>query len=55
MPEEFWPGLWRVLVPTLTLAAASWLLVERPALRWSARVTRGRRARPRVQAVGETG
>jgi peptidoglycan/LPS O-acetylase OafA/YrhL len=43
MPETFWQALPRVLVPTLFLALASWLLVERPALRWSARVTRPQR------------
>jgi peptidoglycan/LPS O-acetylase OafA/YrhL len=42
MPELFWPALWRVLGPTLALAVASWMLVERPALRWSA----GRRRMP---------
>jgi len=36
-PERFWPGLWRVLVPTLALAAASWVFVERPALRLARR------------------
>jgi peptidoglycan/LPS O-acetylase OafA/YrhL len=38
MPELFWPAFWRVLGPTLLLAIGSWLLVERPALQWSARV-----------------
>ena len=38
MPETFWQALPRVLVPATLLAGASWVLVERPALRWSARV-----------------
>jgi peptidoglycan/LPS O-acetylase OafA/YrhL len=43
MPELFWPAFWRVAGPTLLLAIASWVLVERPALRWSARVAARRR------------
>ena len=39
-PETFWPALPRVVVPAVVLAVASWVLVERPALRWSARATR---------------
>jgi peptidoglycan/LPS O-acetylase OafA/YrhL len=46
MPKLFWPALWAVLGPTILLAIASWVLVERPALRWSARVGRRRRAAP---------
>jgi peptidoglycan/LPS O-acetylase OafA/YrhL len=47
MPEAFWPAFGRVLGPTLLLGVASWMLVEQPALRWSARMTerRGGRAR----------
>ena len=49
MPETFWAALPRVLVPALALAGASWVLVERPALRWSARYTRrSGRVRPRT-------
>jgi peptidoglycan/LPS O-acetylase OafA/YrhL len=49
-PEDaFGPALWRVLGPTLVLAIASWVLVERPALRWSARL--GRRG-SRVATAG---
>ena len=44
MPETFWAALPRVLVPALALAGASWVLVERPALRWSARYTGARAA-----------
>lgn len=43
MPETFWQAIPRVLGPAVGLAIASWLLVERPALRWSARVTRPER------------
>ena len=53
MPELFWPALWRVLAPTTVLAIASWLLVERPVLRWSARVTRRRRAPARAGVAKE--
>jgi peptidoglycan/LPS O-acetylase OafA/YrhL len=42
MPEEFWPAFLHVLGPSLLLGLASWVLVEQPALRWSARVTRRR-------------
>jgi len=49
MPETFWAALPLVLVPALALAGASWVLVERPALRWSARYTRrSGRVRPRT-------
>jgi peptidoglycan/LPS O-acetylase OafA/YrhL len=52
MPEAFWDALPRVLVPAIVLAGASWMLVERPALRWSARYTRRSvRVRPRAQVV----
>ncbi len=53
MPETFWSALPRVLVPAVGLAIASWLLVERPALRWSARRTGGR-ARVPAQPQGGT-
>jgi peptidoglycan/LPS O-acetylase OafA/YrhL len=46
MPEDFWPALGRVVGPTVVLAIASWMLVERPALRWSARLTRVGRGAP---------
>jgi peptidoglycan/LPS O-acetylase OafA/YrhL len=46
MPELFWPAFSRVAAPTLLLAIASWVLVERPALRWSARIVRRRRTAP---------
>ena len=52
MPEEFWPALGRVAGPTALLAIASWVLVERPALRWSAGVTRSN-ARTRRRALAE--
>jgi peptidoglycan/LPS O-acetylase OafA/YrhL len=52
MPETFWQALPRVLLPSIALATASWVLVERPALRWSARVTRrGQRVTPRAQVA----
>ena len=52
MPETFWDALPRVLVPAVVLAGASWMLVERPALRWSARYTRrSGRVRPRAQVA----
>ena len=52
MPDTFWQALPRVLVPAVVLAGASWVLVERPALRWSARITRRpRRVSPRVQVA----
>jgi peptidoglycan/LPS O-acetylase OafA/YrhL len=40
LPETALPALAAVLGPTLALATASWLLVERPVLRWAARATR---------------
>ena len=40
MPETFWQALPRILLPSVALATASWVLVERPALRWSSRMTR---------------
>jgi acetyltransferase len=53
MPELFWPALWRVLAPTLLLAGASWVLVERPALRWSSRRTRrSPRGTPVLESAG---
>jgi peptidoglycan/LPS O-acetylase OafA/YrhL len=59
MPETFWAALWRVLVPTAGLAVASWVLVERPALRWSATVMRARHGhaprRPPKQAFETAG
>ena len=52
MPETFWPALPRVLLPSVALATASWVLVERPALRWSSRMTRrSRRVRAPAQAA----
>jgi peptidoglycan/LPS O-acetylase OafA/YrhL len=51
MPELFGPALWRVLASTLALAVASWLLVERPALRLSARITRRATPTPALESV----
>jgi peptidoglycan/LPS O-acetylase OafA/YrhL len=45
VPEEFLRAFVTVLVPTLALGAISWVLVERPVLRWAARRDRRRRAR----------
>jgi peptidoglycan/LPS O-acetylase OafA/YrhL len=62
-PQTALPALAAVLGPTLVLATASWLLVERPVLRWAARTTRPRPApraparapRRAVPAVAEAG
>jgi peptidoglycan/LPS O-acetylase OafA/YrhL len=50
LPETALPALAAVLGPTLVLATGSWLLVERPVLRWAARATRRGRASGRADA-----
>jgi peptidoglycan/LPS O-acetylase OafA/YrhL len=49
-PATALPALPLVLLPTLALGAASWWLVERPALRWAERTGRRERVvRPRTR------
>ncbi len=50
LPATFVAALPLMLLPTLALGAASWWLVERPALRWVERARRSERAvRPRTR------
>jgi peptidoglycan/LPS O-acetylase OafA/YrhL len=49
LPGAYVPRLLFMLVPVLLVAAASWYLVERPAIAWAARSRQSRRDR-RVQA-----
>jgi peptidoglycan/LPS O-acetylase OafA/YrhL len=44
-PHAYLPRLLLMLGPVLLVAAASWYLVERPAIAWAGRARPGRRAR----------